>query len=68
LINPGINVSALAKMNLSSPRYMTRHYRRTGRRLTAGDLMMEMVQRYAQFRTAEEDYNGTNHYSEAHQT
>jgi hypothetical protein len=56
LINPGVNVSALAKMNLSSACYMARHYRRTGRRLTAGDLTMEMVQRYAQFRTAEEDY------------
>jgi hypothetical protein len=49
-------MSALAKMNLSAACYMARHYRRTGRRLTAGDLTMEMVQRYAQFRTAEENY------------
>ena len=56
LANPGVSVSAIAKLNLSSACYMARHYHRTGRQLLASELTMDMVQRYAQFRIAEEDY------------
>jgi len=54
--NPGVYVSTRAEMNLSAACFMARHYRRTTRTLTAADLTTDKVQRYSQFKEAEDAY------------
>jgi hypothetical protein len=54
--NPGVYVTTRAEMNLTAACYMARHYARTTRTLTPADLTVERVQRYAQYRQAEEAY------------
>jgi hypothetical protein len=54
--NPGVYVASKAEMNLMSACFMARHYQRTQRILTTTDVVMPRIQRFTQFKEAEEAY------------
>jgi hypothetical protein len=54
--NTGVYVSTKAEKNLKAACYMAKHYWRTARVLDPGSLVMDRIQRYAQYKEAEKDY------------
>jgi hypothetical protein len=54
--NPGVYVSTLAEINLTTACYVARHYNRTARTLTAALMQMPRMERYKQYKEAEEAY------------
>jgi hypothetical protein len=54
--NPGVYVSTMAEINLTTACYMARHYKRASRTLTAALLTTARIERYKQFKEAEEAY------------
>jgi hypothetical protein len=55
--NRGVYVSALAERNMEAACYMAVHYARTMRTLTAQDITLVNVRRYAQYKQAEDAFN-----------
>ena len=54
--NPGVYVSTRAEMNLKVACFMAKHYERTVRTLTPAGITVAKVQRYTQYKEAEEKY------------